>query len=689
MLFFLYTQPLPTYNQEEHQTSRFYQTYLLFSILVILLLVHPVPAVGASDGRRSSLSSQSNLVMLKPLPDPELLGEPTVVTNGTSSEFSYSHSSSDNGYIDLVWSHTAGTELDFKSSGQEDLPDCNDFIYFKQSFSWPYKGLNSSHVGAPLFAVIDLDCEETVTGNFSARDDYWQFYSVFVWLINPSGDWIKIFGNHVWDNHSEIHVGSLQISRAWSDMIEGGNGTQLNPTNMLTLAVGLAPTFAFEKLDSWNPWQNMTGTVTAHVTSVYLNILGYFDVGVPGLLEPEYTGAFNDGFNCYSEGIAMGPDSTVYTVGRSSYYKSYTDYRAVLMLQKWDSKANLIWTSEWNDTSRGAAGYDVAVSSDGSIFVTGVAWNTGTDLESNHLLTKWNSDGQLLWNKTYDVKHEGYGRRLVVEQDGSVYTLGERRWTNSNGNLRITPVVVKWDSNGNVLWSQNCSTSGFDFAADLIIAPNGTVYSATWETILGFSPTGNVVLNSTGNGSPTYQCIALGPGGELYSVGLNADNVSLCVHGPNGERARAAFISRHRFNEFDYARLDLEPNTLRILDNGSVFLLCSVGEDSGYWTNSILYKFTQNLDSIWNRTLSMATWRLHSFSGNTAKSALCIGDSGLFYVTATNSSGDRYDFGLLVYNPGGVNPVPEYPVPLIALGAGVGVMLVVTLYIARRRRKQI
>lgn len=659
--------------------SRFRQTCIALAVIVLVLMISPASVPGTSVEKTTDCQS-SGLVKLSPLPDSELSTEPSVVINGTSSEFSYTHSSSDGGYIDLVWSHTAGTDLDFKTNEQEDYPDCNDFIYFKQSFSWPYEGLDFPIYGRPQSVSVSLDCEETVTGDFSSREDNWAFFRVFIWLIDSSGDWIDVLEKpSYWDDYSTTNLGGQHINRAWSGMIEDENGTQMDPTDTLTLAVGLAPTLAFEELSSWNPWQNMTGTVTAHVNSVKLNVLGYFDVEIPGLVQPEHTGVFNDGFACFSEGIAEGPGDTIYTVGRSS---SYEDGRSVLILQKWDSTANLIWSREWNDTSKGAAGYDVAMAADGSIFVAGIAWLHGSDLNS-HLLMKWSANGELLWNRTFDTEHKGYGRKVAVALDGTVYTLGERMWFDSNEDPRYTPVLVKWDSNGNVLWSKNCSTSGFDYATDLEVAHDGTVYSATWESILGVSPNGNVVLNLT-EYAGLNKGVALGPNGELYSLGRGVHNISLFLHGPDGEGVKVTNISRTKYEEFRTINLDLEPDTLEVLDNGSIFVLCSVGETAGYWTDAMLYKFNQNLELVWNRTLSMDTWKLQSWS-SLAKQSLLIGRNGAFYVTATNASGVGWELGLLVFNLGDFGFEPEYLVLLIVTGTGFG-LVVMMLYIVRRRR---
>ncbi|MHA1423092.1 MAG: hypothetical protein ACTSSD_13460, partial [Candidatus Thorarchaeota archaeon] len=566
----------------------------------------------------------------------------------------------------------------------DDYPDCNDFIYFTQSFSWPYEGLDFPILGRPQSVAISLDCEETVTGDFSSRDDYWRFFRVEIWLIDSSGDWINVFEKpSYWDNHSEIRPGGLQIERAWFGMIEDENGTQLDPTDTLTLAVGLSPTLTFEEWDSWNPWQNMTGTVTAHVTSVKLNVLGYFDVEIPGLVEPENTGVFNDGFDCYSEGICEGPGDTIYTVGRSS---SYEDGRSALILQKWDYECNLLWSRDWNDTSRGASGYDIDVSADGSIFVTGVAWQHGSDLNSQ-LLMKWNSNGDLLWNRTYDDEHKGKGKIVAVSSDGNIYTLGERTWFDAKENVRYTPVLVKWDSIGNVLWSKNCSSSGFDFASGLTIASDGTIYCTTWEAILGFSPSGNVGFNLTEYADPEHYGVTIGPNDEIYVISRGFYNNSLLHLNPEGEMVKDTNFSRYRFEEFKTINLDVEPDVIRVLDNGSIYILCGVGEIGGHWTDSILYKYNSDFELVWTRFLSMVTWRLMS-STSVAKDSMIIGGNGKLYVTATNSSSDFWELGLLEFNLGKLNYVSNSPITFIVLGTGFVALVVIIAIVVRKQRSQ-
>jgi len=628
----------------------------------------------------------SGYVMLQPLPDPEISSEPDIITNGTSIEFSSSYNSNDGGYVDLIWTHSAGTALDFKESlpDHEGMPDCNDFIYFTQSFNWPYEGYEFPIMGRPQFASLIMDSKMITTGDFSSNEDSWVFYKTYVWLIDSSGEWVRIFEKYsFWDDHTMEGINSYDIERAWAGMIKNENGTQIDPSDTLTLAVGISPTRQFEEIGSWNPWLNMTGTVTTQVSKITLSVLGHFDVETPELIESEKVGVFNDGFDCYSEGICEGPGNAIYTVGSSS---SYEGGRSALILQKWDYDSNLIWSREWNDTSKGASGYDVDVSTDGSIFVTGVAWQHGSDLNSQ-LLMKWNSNGEVLWNRTYNDEYGIKGKIVAVSSDGDIYTLGERTWFDVKDNVRYTPVLVKWDSTGNVLWSKNCSSSGFDYASGLTIASDGTIYCTTWEAILGFSPSGNVGLNLTKYADPSHYGVAIGPNDEIYIVSRGVYNNSLIHLSLEGEVVKETNFSRYRYEEFQTIGLDLELDTIRVLDNGSIYILCGIGEISGHWTDSILYKYNSDFELVWSRLLSMTSWRLIS-STSVAKDSMIIGGNGKFYVTATNASNDIWELGLLTFNLGSSNYVSDSMMTVIVIGTGSVALVVIISIVVRKRRSQ-
>jgi hypothetical protein len=77
------------------------------------------------------------------LEDPMITQEPFIGVNGSSSEFSGLHQpiteNNNQSYVNLTWTHTPGTSLDYVGYDPQDpYPDYNDFVYLDQEFTWDY-----------------------------------------------------------------------------------------------------------------------------------------------------------------------------------------------------------------------------------------------------------------------------------------------------------------------------------------------------------------------------------------------------------------------------------------------------------------------------------------------------------------------------------------------------------------------
>ncbi len=99
------------------------------------------------------------------LEDPFLNEAPTMAANGTSDEFSFAHQPLDDNnnqsYVNLTWSHTPGTDLDYVGVDPEaTLPDYNDFVYFDQVVEWPWNN-------KPSDVNMSVSYATEVTGDFA------------------------------------------------------------------------------------------------------------------------------------------------------------------------------------------------------------------------------------------------------------------------------------------------------------------------------------------------------------------------------------------------------------------------------------------------------------------------------------------------------------------------------------------
>jgi ABC-type dipeptide/oligopeptide/nickel transport system permease subunit len=211
--------------------------------------------------------------------DPELGLRPDFTVNGTSpAQFSYDHHISQGGSdfnrIELTWTHDANQTLHFRtpldSSGN--LPDCLDFVYFAYTFEWTYDRLPSN-------VNMTVDYAVNMTGDFASTTDGGLLFKAYVWLIDSSGNWIKIYQSY------PPYFAEYQQRRAYLnyfDILDGWQGIidHEDPSNTLTIAVGLAPS----NLMRLDPTTNGSVTVSVKRLSIitygkYFGLLGTTDSG--------------------------------------------------------------------------------------------------------------------------------------------------------------------------------------------------------------------------------------------------------------------------------------------------------------------------------------------------------------------------------------------------------------------------
>ena len=240
------------------------------------------------------------------LEDPYLKEAPLMAVNGTSNEFSFVHQSIDEfnnfSYVNLTWTHTPGTKLDWKWNGSSSLPsgqdpdkiyaDYNDFVYFDQIVKWPWNA-------KPSDVNMSMSLGTTRTGDFApgAQPLNNLMFRIYVWIIDSSGQWTRVYESREATyteliQEKRISLNYFSIQDVFGGMISVNGTDQVDPSDELTVRVALAPFFRFEHYLGTDPWTYYNGSVTVQFTQLKMVAYGeYF-----GLL-----GTTNWGADAYSQ----------------------------------------------------------------------------------------------------------------------------------------------------------------------------------------------------------------------------------------------------------------------------------------------------------------------------------------------------------------------------------------------------
>jgi hypothetical protein len=117
------------------------------------------------------------------------------------------------------------------------------------------------------------------------------------------------------------------------------------------------------------------------------------------------------------------------------------------LLIKTDSSGN----KEWDTTLDDGVAYNVQQTTDGSYILTGTIWGSGAG-ENDVWLSKFDSIGNMEWNRTFGGADHDYGRYGQLTSDGGYIITGS---TVSFGNGNYGDVwLIKTDNDGNEVWNK-------------------------------------------------------------------------------------------------------------------------------------------------------------------------------------------------------------------------------------------
>jgi hypothetical protein len=243
--------------------------------------------------------------------------------------------------------------------------------------------------------------------------------------------------------------------------------------------------------------------------------------------------------------------SNVYITAASRGVTS-NDYQTL----KYDSSGNLLWNAIYTN---GEVPNAMALDSSGNVYVTGESSSFFTE----YLTVKYSNSGVLQWVKTHGSALDAEGTSIAVDLTGNIYVTGFITLSNGNSNYS----TLKYDSLGNLLWNKEFDKLPSKSPTKILVDSSGNCFIIGNNAIIKYDTYGFLIWLDTI--SSYFSQSILDKSGHLYVSKITRINAlsnyfTTLKYGFNGN---IIWISNYGGKENHYH----EPHGIALDNSNNVF----------------------------------------------------------------------------------------------------------------------
>ncbi len=215
--------------------------------------------------------------------------------------------------------------------------------------------------------------------------------------------------------------------------------------------------------------------------------------------------------NDYGYGVAVDSFDNVYVTGATT---SYGAGQSDAFLLKYDSSGNLLFTKTWGGP-KNDYGNGITVDGAGDVYVVGTTNSFGVKPNvPNAFLLKYDPAGNLLFKQFWQGGESAYGSGVTVDGAGKVYVTGYVYGLGAKPGVP-NAFVLKYDSDGNLLLQRTWGGNKGDYGYAVAVDAAGNIYLTGYTYSFGpnaqgvnffflkYDSSGDLVLQRTyGGGTP-------------------------------------------------------------------------------------------------------------------------------------------------------------------------------------------
>ncbi len=183
---------------------------------------------------------------------------------------------------------------------------------------------------------------------------------------------------------------------------------------------------------------------------------------------------FDNGVEDSASAIAIDSQGNIIVTGYSGYISNFLSEEIDFLTVKYDSEGNELWNVTFDSGSYDFA-WDVTVDASDDIILFGFNWTSYGDLENLRLylrVVKYNKEGIEQWNLTFHNAINNYPGGITVDSQDNIIINGGYGYLDA---LEFNCWTLKMDNNGIILWNQTFTDDLLSIGTDVTVDSNDDI----------------------------------------------------------------------------------------------------------------------------------------------------------------------------------------------------------------------
>lgn len=177
----------------------------------------------------------------------------------------------------------------------------------------------------------------------------------------------------------------------------------------------------------------------------------------------------------FADDMEVDLQGNVYVTG----LENYTGEQCNAATLKYDPNGNLLWKQVYNNEENGGdEHFDLLLSHDGNVYVTGAEDRISHWGYSGSTTIKYDSHGNRLWKISVgDTSRRFVARHMQEDTEGNIYMTGNYTFRLYQPSYSYAKMfTAKLSPGGTMQWIDTCDTQGATAGVAMLISPSGSVH---------------------------------------------------------------------------------------------------------------------------------------------------------------------------------------------------------------------